>query len=264
VANNGQEAIDLLQQEHFDCVLMDVQMPVMDGYEATRCIRATPQLAGTLIIAMTANAGRDDQRRCLEAGMDEFLTKPIAPKQLFNVLARWMHQRARAQRSADAAAARGNSISADTVGILAAMAAAANVRPLPSPAPSPVPTQPGASTEEAPMFDMEALAQTFSGKTDKMRKYTALFLDTARDGLVEVDAALAEGDMKLLGELGHRIKSAARAVGAMRFGSLCYALEQMRNEPDPERAAQIVAQMHAMLPPLSEQIELELSTFVPG
>jgi len=264
VANNGQEALDLLQQEHFDCVLMDVQMPVMDGYEATRCIRATPQLAGTLIIAMTANAGREDQQRCLEAGMDEFLTKPIAPKQLFNVLARWMHRRAREQRSADAAVARGAGINADTAGILAAMAAAANVRPLPSPAPSPVPTQPDAGIEEAAMFDMEALAQTFSGKPDKMRKYTALFMVTAREGLVEVDAALADGDMKLLGDLGHRIKSAARAIGAMRFGALCYALEQMRHAPDPERAAQIVAQMHAMLTPLSEQIELELSNFVPG
>ena len=268
VANNGQEALDLLQKEHFDCVLMDVQMPVMDGYEATRCIRATPQLAGTLIIAMTANAGREDQQRCLEAGMDEFLTKPIAPKQLFNVLARWMHQRAREQRSADAAIARGTGISADTVGILAAMAAAATLRPLTSalhesaPAPSPVP--PAAGADEAEMFDVAALAQTFSSRPDKMRKYTALFLETARDSLVEIDAALAQGDMKQLSELGHRTKSAARAVGAMRFGSLCYALEQMRHGPDPERAAQIVGQLHAMLAPLGEQIELELSTFVPG
>src|SRR5471030_3339255 len=65
VANNGKEAIDLLLKERFDCVLMDVQMPVMDGYETTRLIRAHPKLSATLIIAMTANAGRDDQERCL-------------------------------------------------------------------------------------------------------------------------------------------------------------------------------------------------------
>jgi CheY-like chemotaxis protein len=95
VANNGKEAIDLLLKERFDCVLMDVQMPVMDGYEATRLIRAHPKLSATLIIAMTANAGRDDQQRCLDAGMDEFVTKPIAPKLLFNMLSKWMSQRAR-------------------------------------------------------------------------------------------------------------------------------------------------------------------------
>jgi two-component system sensor histidine kinase/response regulator len=94
VAGNGKEAIDLLLKERFDCVLMDVQMPVMDGYEATRLIRADPRCRGTLVIAMTANAGRDDQARCLAAGMDEFVTKPIAPKQLFNMLSKWMSQRA--------------------------------------------------------------------------------------------------------------------------------------------------------------------------
>ncbi|MYM66900.1 response regulator, partial [Pseudoduganella sp. FT55W] len=100
VANNGKEAIDLLLKERFDCVLMDVQMPVMDGYEATRLIRAHPKLSATLIIAMTANAGRDDQQRCLDAGMDEFVTKPIAPKLLFNMLSKWMSQRTRESATA--------------------------------------------------------------------------------------------------------------------------------------------------------------------
>ena len=114
------------------------------------------------------------------------------------------------------------------------------------------------------MFDVAALAMTFSNKPDKMRKYTALFLSTARDGLLEVDAALAQEDLKQLSELGHRIKSSARAVGAMRFGNLCYALERMRHEPDIARARQIVAQMHAMLDPLGEVIAQELNAFAPG
>jgi len=294
VANNGQEALDLLQNEHFDCVLMDVQMPVMDGYEATRQIRASPRLSGTLIIAMTANAGREDHQRCLDAGMDEFVTKPIAPKQLFNVLARWMHQRAREKRSAEMlAAAQGSMPAPDAADILAGMAAAAAVPLLTagelppsavqqlapcagSRAPAPMPqaaqlaasfTAPAPATanpDEAEMFDVAALAMTFSSKPDKMRKYTALFLETARDGMAEVDAALAQGDLKQLSELGHRIKSSARAVGAMRFGNLCYALEQQRHEPDIVRARQLVAQMHAMLVPLGELIAQELSAYAPG
>ncbi|UUZ53970.1 response regulator [Massilia sp. H-1] len=93
VASNGKEAIDLMLKHRFDCVLMDVQMPVLDGFEATRMIRSDPRLRSTVVIAMTANAGRDDQRRCMEAGMDEFVTKPISPNQLFEVIAKWIEQR---------------------------------------------------------------------------------------------------------------------------------------------------------------------------
>ncbi|TFW19883.1 response regulator, partial [Massilia arenosa] len=93
VANNGKEAIDLMHKERFDCVLMDVQMPVMDGFETTRMIRSDPRLKDALVIAMTANAGREDQARCLAAGMDEFVTKPVAPKVLFEVIAMALAQR---------------------------------------------------------------------------------------------------------------------------------------------------------------------------
>ena len=90
VCSNGREAIDALMREPFDLVLMDVQMPELDGYEATRRIRATPALAGQRIIAMTANAMVEDRRRCVEAGMDDFETKPIDPDRLYLTLAKWL------------------------------------------------------------------------------------------------------------------------------------------------------------------------------
>ncbi|WP_292038726.1 Hpt domain-containing response regulator, partial [Massilia sp. UBA6681] len=88
VAGNGIEALEAMRCRRFDCVLMDVQMPVMDGLEATRRIRQDPQLAGTLVIAMTANAGVEDRARCLQAGMDEFLSKPVVPELLAATIAR--------------------------------------------------------------------------------------------------------------------------------------------------------------------------------
>ncbi|WP_229482989.1 CHASE domain-containing protein, partial [Massilia horti] len=88
VAGNGSEALEHMHRQRFDCVLMDVQMPVMDGYEATRRIRSDPELRDVLVIAMTANAGVDDRARCLAAGMNEFVTKPIAPELLYATLAR--------------------------------------------------------------------------------------------------------------------------------------------------------------------------------
>jgi signal transduction histidine kinase/HPt (histidine-containing phosphotransfer) domain-containing protein/CHASE1-domain containing sensor protein/ActR/RegA family two-component response regulator len=270
VANNGKEAIDLLLKERFDCVLMDVQMPVMDGYETTRLIRAHPKLSATLIIAMTANAGRDDQERCLEAGMDEFVTKPIAPKLLFNMLSKWMSQRARAAAPARPPAPPPPSYFTMADGAATAAGAAifstmqAPVQTLsPGVAPASV-AQPAEPADEAELFDVGALAQTFGGKTDKMRKYALLFLDSARDGLVEIDAALAQGDLAQLSELGHRIKSAARAVGAMRFGNLCLALEKVRKDPDTANAAQLVRQMHAMLAVLNGHIAQELLAYDPG
>ena len=90
IANNGQEAIQILAKEEFDLVLMDVQMPIMDGYEATRSIRDALQKTDLPVIAMTANAMQGDKERCLEAGMNDFLTKPIDGVQLVKVIGDWV------------------------------------------------------------------------------------------------------------------------------------------------------------------------------
>jgi signal transduction histidine kinase/CheY-like chemotaxis protein len=90
LCGNGREAIEELSKAHYDIVLMDIQMPVMDGYEATRQIRATPALAGQCVIAMTANAMVEDSERCIQAGMNDFVSKPIDEAHLYQTLAKWM------------------------------------------------------------------------------------------------------------------------------------------------------------------------------
>jgi PAS domain S-box-containing protein len=89
-ANNGQEAVEYVQMRDFDLILMDMQMPVMDGLEATRRIRALTQQPQPLILAMTANASRDDRTKCLAAGMNDFITKPIKLAQLREHLRQWL------------------------------------------------------------------------------------------------------------------------------------------------------------------------------
>ncbi len=95
VANNGREALAILHQQAlvgFDCVLMDVQMPEMDGFECTTIIREREQMTGfhLPIIAMTAHAMKGDDARCLAAGMDAYLSKPIQPDKLFEVIERYL------------------------------------------------------------------------------------------------------------------------------------------------------------------------------
>jgi CheY-like chemotaxis protein len=219
VANNGREAIDLLQKGHFDCVLMDVQMPVMDGFEATRRIRADDRLKDTRVVAMTANAGLEDQARCLAAGMDEFVTKPVAPEALVATVAR----------------ALGRSVQRPVV-------AAAPAAPARTPA----------------LLDQEVLADTFGGNADKMRKYAFMFLETAREGLLEIDRALAAGDLERAAGVAHRIKSSARTVGAMGFGDVCADLEGQRERGSVAQARSLAARLRALLARLERHIAAEL------
>jgi len=90
IANHGKEALEILRNEKMDCVLMDIQMPVMDGLETTQMIRANAQWADLLIIAVTANADHQYKDLCRSVGMNDFLTKPINPELLVNTLLKWL------------------------------------------------------------------------------------------------------------------------------------------------------------------------------
>jgi len=198
VAGNGEEALAALDASvrPYDCVLMDVQMPVMDGLEATRRIRQEPRLRTTLVIAMTANAGVEDRARCLQAGMDEFLSKPIVPELLAATIARCLGR---------------------------------------SSAPSPdVVVTPGPGAAKGAL-DFAVMQATF-GAPERMRTYAFLFVSSAREALDTIDAALAAGDLAATAALAHRIKSSARTVGAEGFAALCAELEGQSGRPAQARA----------------------------
>jgi len=102
-AENGEVAVQKINHQEYDLVLMDMQMPVMDGVTATKAIRSNPRFQSLPIVAMTANAMDRDRQMCLEAGMNDHLTKPIDPDKLFDALLRWITPRVRAAAAAQSA-----------------------------------------------------------------------------------------------------------------------------------------------------------------
>jgi len=231
VANNGQEALAAMANKDFDCVLMDVQMPVMDGLEATRRIRQDPALQHTLVVAMTANAGVDDRARCLAAGMNEFLAKPVVPELLAATIARCLGRTTAPVADVAVTRAPGSAAGAGQGG-------------------------------QADVLDLASLANTAGGDTERMRKYAFLFLDTARENLAGIDSALAGGDLTHTASLAHQLKSAARAIGAASFGAICEDLEAQPKR-SPRLGAAGTAQARALaarLRALLIRIEREVST----
>jgi signal transduction histidine kinase/DNA-binding response OmpR family regulator len=227
LASNGADALELLRRTDFDCVLMDLQMPLMDGLEATRRIRADPQLAHVPVLAMTATATTEARMRCIDAGMNDFISKPVHPALMYQTIANWLPARAQA-------------------------GALPQLRQPPAPAPAPRP----AGGDQA-VFDLSVLSALLGDDAPKVRKFAHKFLLSSQEGVRDMETALARGEVQAVRELGHRIKSAARSVGAFRMADLCEELEQLaRGEAASEVAGALttVAQLREALEHVTRQV----------
>jgi PAS domain S-box-containing protein len=235
LANNGREALALLNKERYDIVLMDVQMPEMDGYEATRKIRATPRLTGQKVIAMTANAMAEDRENCLASGMNDFITKPIDPDLMVLVLAKWMPERTGITPGK---------------GLFAELRSGKERR-------SGVDRRDIGGRKKDDVIDLAILGQLVSNDPARVRKFALKFLETAQKTLDEMDAAHTGGDLAVLGGLGHKLKSSARTVGAMGFADLCQALESAGQAHDLSQAGMLLRQLHPLLERIARQVKQE-------
>ncbi|MBK4737996.1 PAS domain-containing hybrid sensor histidine kinase/response regulator [Noviherbaspirillum pedocola] len=219
VAGNGRDALALLEQENVDCVLMDLQMPLMDGCEATRRMRADARWAKLPVIAMTANAMASDRDRCFACGMDDFLAKPVDRLALIDAVARQL--------------ARGVALAQPEPGAAAASS--------------------GAPGDQAPLLDLRMLADSLGQDAQKIRRFVGLFMSNAEKTVEEIGAALSARDTQAAAALGHRLKSSARALGAQAFAGLCQQLEQ--GGDDVEGMEQTLAAMRRMLPDMARETE---------
>jgi len=206
VASNGAEALALLDQQRFDAVLMDCQMPVMDGYAATRAMRRQVALAKLPVIALTANALAGERERVLEAGMNDFISKPVDPERLFEVLMRWI-------------------VPAQPVlaGVPVSAPLALSVAPEPAAAPiDGVPPLPGVDTAAG-------LARAM-GRPKTYLKYLRIFHESHAGFAASFDAARAAGDAPLAQRLAHTLKSGAASIGAGEVEAAAMSLESLLRE----------------------------------
>jgi two-component system, sensor histidine kinase and response regulator len=204
-AENGQHALDLLGSGlSFDLVLMDVQMPVLDGISATAAIRARPALNALPVIAMTANAMAEDRQRCLDAGMNDFVAKPIDADQLWRALLRWTPRRA--QASGDAVAVAG-------------IAAAAAGEPAPGVIGLVLPW---------PVDGLDTVTGLHRclGKPDFYRSLLQQFVDRQAHIGYQIEQALSATQWERARRLAHTLKGVAGTLGALRLQTMAEAMEQ--------------------------------------
>ncbi|MFS8889527.1 response regulator, partial [Synechococcus sp. R55.1] len=206
VVANGQEVLDLLQQVRYDLILMDCQMPVMDGYEATRRLRQQERRSGhrTVVIAITANAMQEDRERCLQAGMDDYLSKPVLKEDLERVLNHW------SQVIAQSAAGSSNQ---------AASEAASPASPAES-------RDPSSPTLPYPI-DSAYLDQVSGGDRGFQRELLQVFIQDCEDQLPQLRQAIAGCNAEGMRRIAHRLKGASSNVGANAFCQVVRELEHL-------------------------------------
>lgn len=221
-ANDGVEAIDALHEEQFDVVLMDCQMPRMDGYEATEAIRERETSQGlmhTPVIAMTANAMLGDRERCLAVGMDDYLSKPVKPAQLENMLRQWLPME--------------ELISHDEDESLGSEIGTAHIIEATIDETSEALNSIGDTSMSAGgMIDRSILEELFEIMEDEFVSVLESYLSSAPGLMHAIRDAVKAGDMDALVKSAHPLKSSSANVGAMELSIMARELEFKGRQSD--------------------------------
>jgi CheY-like chemotaxis protein/HPt (histidine-containing phosphotransfer) domain-containing protein len=220
VVEDGIEALEVLENGHYDAVLMDCQMPRMDGYQATRLLREREAARGLLrtpVIALTANALAGDRQACLDAGMDDYLGKPFTSVQLLLALRRWMQARS----ESDPAAAP----------------------------PAETAPPPGVAAASAdPPIDLRVLDQLRALNPARgeqlVSRVVATFLAAVPPQLDQLQKAAAVADSVALREVAHALKSSAAHLGAQHLSALAREIEESARNGFTDPCASLVDAAH--------------------
>jgi CheY-like chemotaxis protein len=228
VTGDGAAALAELERTDFDLVLMDVQMPRMDGLEATAAIRAREREQGghLMIVAMTAHAMKGDRERFLAAGMDGYIAKPIQPEKLYDLL----DAHARATQPARAASQTPEEPAGDPA---------------------------GESAAAPPALDLAATLERFDGDIEFFRETARVFLGDLPRQLEAVRSAIAQADAGGIEHAAHALKGAAANFSAERVVAHALRLETMGREARLEGASEVFAALAAESQRLRDALETQ-------
>ena len=214
IADNGKDALEAIYKKPYDAVLMDIQMPEMDGFEATRRIRRDDRFAALPIIAMTAHAMKGDEERCLTAGMDDYIAKPIKQDRLFRTLLKAIKTKTDPQPSFFQPA---ESLHKETL--------------VPPQGPA------GLLPEALPGIDIRGALSTLGIESEAFRRILLGFARDNRDTRSRLKAVVAQKDWKTLQHLAHRLNGIAANIGAKGLRSAAQTLEMQCRTQAPEASA---------------------------
>jgi len=243
-AGDGERALERMAAGNLDLVLMDCQMPIKDGYSATREWREYEEahrMPRLPIIAMTANAMAGDRQKCLDAGMDDYLSKPVDRSQLEETLKRWLQRGAVARRSAPTHGSRGEK---------AARALAEPVIAAPA-QPKAVDTKPA---PVAPVLDSEVLAELREVMGAEFDSLVQMFITDAAKYIQQLEEAATANDLDRMVAPAHTLKSSSANLGAMAVSAAAKHIETGARQGQLPRPAVAVAVLDAEFQRASESL----------
>jgi two-component system, sensor histidine kinase and response regulator len=231
VAANGLEALEALSRIPYAAVLMDVQMPEMDGYEATTEIRRREESEGlhTPIIAMTANAMQGDREKALDTGMDDYVSKPVKAEELDAVLERWLLQDEEKVGQDTSAPGTGNGTAA----------------------------APDGSIDPSVLKSLRELQE--EGEPDVLKELIELFLEDVPPQLEVLQEAEEREDAQSVERTAHTLKGSSSNLGAVRMAAICAELEEIGRSGDLATAPALISGLEAELGRVRAVLERELS-----
>jgi CheY-like chemotaxis protein/HPt (histidine-containing phosphotransfer) domain-containing protein len=241
LARNGLEAVEAAKSNTYDVIFMDVQMPEMDGFEAAQAIRKLEQegvISGrhTPIIAMTAHALHGDRQRCLDAGMDDYVSKPLEPRKVFQALERWAE---RSQPEMSLPVETGPAPVDDQ-----AQPANPCQMELDGDIDADIPTESDSDDSDIPL-DVESAFHRFGNDPDFYYSLLGDFLRSVPVRLGEMKSALANGDVQALSYLAHNLKGVSANFSARQLARLSAVLDEFCRVGDLEAARGLVAEIEA-------------------
>ncbi|HEX9332400.1 MAG TPA: response regulator, partial [Anaerolineales bacterium] len=248
----GIQAIQEVQANQYSAVLMDVQMPELDGLEATRQIRELEKNTGRHIpiIAMTAHAMQGDRERCLEAGMDDYVSKPLEPKVLFNALERWTRTSEEIVEEIQDYSSPADVFSTGLDDGLFGESAPSASRETQEPAPI---FQAVSHTEQLPA-NFDAALHRFDGDRDFMMSMFKEYKDHLPSRLNEIHIALQDRNANNLARLAHNLKGISLNFSADAVADIALKLEEIGKREDLTNAFALVAQLDVEVHRLEEYL----------